>query len=231
MRFLSSVLFLSLVTALGLAQSLTAAENNNAPSGGGEKGGGGWTRMIAENPELKGVDPSTPEGQQKMRTVMETQVHKRINERQTANHAKLKTTFAMSDAEFSAIEPMLTKVESLRQQKMIVDPPTAMFRGGPGGGSNGESGGNRGRGSFNPLMLLGGAELEPSVKEIQEAMKSLKTLVEDLQSNEAEMTAVVNRVRKSREGYQAALGKAQDELRSVLTPRQEAILIEQGALE
>jgi uncharacterized protein YoxC len=83
---------------------------------------------------------------------------------------------------------------------------------------------------FNPASMLG-KDIDPTVKEVQEATKALKTLVDDPQANAAELTNSVTRIRKARESFQAVLGKAQDDLRSVLSPRQEALLIEQGTLE
>lgn len=228
------LLLLPLLASLGSLMAVEAPPAGaDAPPGGDRFRERMMQRMIADNPELKDVDPKTTEGQEKIRTVMEAQMRKRMGERQAENHTKLKTAFAMSAEEFTAIEPLLSRVENLRQQKTIVDPPTSMFRGGLGGGPGGGPGGGEGnrRSPFNPLAMLGGKELEAPVKEVQDATKALKTLVEDPQANAAELTSTVARVRKAREAFQAVLTKAQEDLRSVLTPRQEAILIEQGTLE
>ncbi len=231
MRVVLSLAFLALagVGPLLAAEPVaprTASDNQDA-------GADRWQermnkRLAAEHPELKDVDPSTPAGQEKFRAVMEEQMRKRMSERQAANLARIKTAFGLKDDEFSAIEPLLTKVETLRQQKLLVDPPSALMRGGPGGGPNGDQG-NRPR-MFNPASMLG-SEVDPAVKEVQAATKALKTLVDDPQANTAELTNSVTRIRTAREAFQAVLGKAQDDLRAVLSPRQEAILIEQGTLE
>jgi hypothetical protein len=233
MRLVLSLACLALVSVgpLLAAESVTppAAGDSQAPSD--NRGGADrfqermYKRLAAEHPELKDVDPSTPAGQEKFRAVMEEQMRKRMSDRQAANIARIKTAFAMKDDEFAAIEPLLTKVENLRQQKMLVDPPSSLFRGGPGGDQ-----GNRPRWQFNPASMLG-ADVEPSVKEVQEATKALKTLIDDPQANATELTNSVTRIRKAREAFQAVLGKAQEDLRAVLSPRQEAILIEQGTLE
>ena len=191
--------------------------------------------MMADNPDLKGVDPSTPEGQEKLRQAMQARMEKyapqmrqRMVEDQAKQHTELKKSFAMSDEEFTAVEPLLTKVENLQLQKSVVD------RTGSGGGMGmGMLGGRRGGGGgmMSPQMLLGDTPLDLTVKEIQDAAKALKSLLDDPQANATEMTAAVARLRKAREAYQAVLTKAISELRSVLTQRQEALLVDRGTLD
>jgi Spy/CpxP family protein refolding chaperone len=227
MRPLSFILFIAVCIA---SSSLVAADA--APDDGGAAGRGRdrmLQRLIAEHPELKDVDPSSEDGRAKIQAAMQADMRKRMTERQAANHAKLKTSFGMKDEEFAAIEPLLNKVETLRLQKMLIDPAAAGMPSRSMGGPGGE--GRANRGPFNPQALLGNTALDPAVKEVQDATKALKALVDDAQANATEVAAAVTRVRKAREAFNATLTKAQEELRSVLTPRQEAILIDQGALE
>jgi Spy/CpxP family protein refolding chaperone len=207
--------------------------NNN-----GQNGQNGFMRrLIADNPELKDVDPNTPEGQEKIRAVMQArmekmapQIRQRMAEGQAANHAKLRETFAMSAEDFTAIEPLLTKVENLRLQQRFIVPQG----GGGGGGGNrrgGFGGGPGGPGGMTPQMLLGDTPVEPSVQEYLDAAKALKALLDDAQSNAAEVDLAMARVRKAREAFQASLTKAQAELQAVLTHRQEAVLVERGILD
>lgn len=215
-----------------------------APADGNANGGnrqnGFMRRMIADNPELKDVDPNTPEGQEKIREVMQKRmeanaprIRQRMAEQQAAAHTELSKQFAMSSEEFTAIEPLLTRVENLRMQKGLVDRSGGrQGRGGPGfpGGPGGGPGGFGGV-SMNPQLMLGDTPMEPTVKDIMDAGKALKALIDDTQANAAETTAAIARVRKAREAFAAVLGKAQDELRAVLTQRQEAILLDRGTLE
>jgi hypothetical protein len=136
----------------------------------------------------------------------------------------------MSEEEFKAIEPLLARVENLRMQKGLVDRSAGQMgmamggrRGGPGGGPGG--------GMFNPQLMLGDTPLEPTVKEIQDAVKALKTLIDDAQANANEIALAVVRVRKAREAFVGVLAKAQEELRGVLSPKQEAILVDRGTLD
>ena len=111
-------------------------------------------------------------------------------------------------------------------QKGLVD-----SSGRPPGMGGGFGGGNRRNNPFNPQVLLGDTQLEPTVQEIQEANKALKALLDDKQANATELTSSVARLRKAREGFSAVMDKAQGDLRAVLTPQQEAILVERGTLE
>lgn len=202
--------------------------------GNRERGREGWMRrLVEENPELKGVDLESPEGREKLQAVMQKRmeaeaprIRQRMAENQAQQHAELNKQLGLAAEEFDAIKPLLVRVENLRMQKGLIDSngrSMGMGRGGPGG--------NRGRGFFNPQMLLGDTQLDPSVQEIQDASKALKALVDDKQANATEMASAVARLRKARQGFDAVMAKAQEELRSVLTPQQEAILVDNGTLD
>ena len=215
-----------------------AGDNTNGNNNGRNRDQ--WMkRMVADNPELKDVDLNSPEGQEKVRQVMQKRmeenaprIRQRMAEQQAASHAELNKQLGMTADEFKAIEPLLARVESLRMQRGLVDraanPMLARGggRGGPGGGGPGGPGG-----FFSPQLMMGDTPLEPSVQETQDASKALKTLVDDAQSNANELTATIAKLRKAREAFTAVLNKAQDDLRAVLSPRQEAILVERGTLE
>lgn len=210
-----------------------AAQPGGQDQRGPDRGRDGFIkRMIAEDPSLKGVDPNTPEGKERIEKAMQERMEKRAPEMrqrmadmQAQSHAKLREGLAMSTEDFTAVEPLITKVENLRMQGRLADPqglPFGMGRGGRGGPPGG----------FNPMrMMMGDAALDPTVQEIQDATKALTTILGDAQANGAEVTATMARLRKARESYKTVLGKAQEELRSVMTPRQEAVLVERGILD
>lgn len=188
-------------------------------------------RMVEENPELKGVDPNTPEGKEKIQQAMRQrfekevapQIRKRMAEAQAANHAQLQADFGLTAEEFAAIEPLLAQVEHLRQQKGVIDLPNRI-RGFVGSGRGG---------GFNPdpKLFLGDTAMDPAVQECQTAAKALTSVLADKQANAAEIAAATARVRKARTTFQTALDKAQAELKSVLTGRQEALLVDRGILD
>jgi len=86
-------------------------------------------------------------------------------------------------------------------------------QGGGGGGGNGDQAGNRNR--------AGGRSI-PEVAELQKAL-------DDKASAEV-VKAKVARLRDARKGKEAALEKAQEELRKALSPRQEAGAVLVGLL-
>lgn len=195
----------------------------------GDRGGDRMRRMIEQNPELKGVDMSTPEGREKFAQVMGKQMRERMAENQTAQRAELKKQIAMSDEEFTAVQPLLDRVETLRQHRMLVDRSASGLAMMPG--RMGRGGGQGGPGMMDPKNVLGDTPLDPLAAEIQAALKALKALVDDPQANATETDLALTRVRKAREAWTAAMAKAQEELRGVLNRRQEAILVDRGTIE
>ncbi len=199
-----------------------------ASGGPGGPGGDRMRRMIEQNPELKGVDMNTPEGREKFAQVMGKQMRERMAEGQAAQRAELKKLIAMSDEEFAAILPLLERVETLRQHRMLVDRSASGLAMMPGRGGRGGQGGP---GNMDPKNLLGDTPLDPAAAEIQAALKALKALVDDAQANTTETDLALARVRKAREAWTTAMTKAQEELRAVLNRRQEAVLVDRGTIE
>jgi hypothetical protein len=66
---------------------------------------------------------------------------------------------------------------------------------------------------------------------VEDSVKALKALLEDPQANSGEIEAAVARLRKARTDFTNILNAAQEELRSVLSKRQEAILVDRGTLQ
>lgn len=215
------------------------ATTPGANAGGDNNNRNNWQRrLIADNPELQGVDLESPEGQEKVRQVMAKRmeaeaprIRQRMAENQAAARAELNKQFGMNEEEFKAIEPLLARVENLRMQKGLVDRSAGQMGMAMGGRRGGAGGAGGPGGMFNPQLMLGDTPLEPSVKEIQDAVKALKTLIDDAQANANELALAVVRVRKAREAFVAILAKAQEELRAVLSPKQEAILVDRGTLD
>jgi hypothetical protein len=114
-------------------------------------------------------------------------------------------------AEWKAIEPMVQKVSEARMQSM-----SGMGRGMFGGrGGRGGQGGPGGGGGF-------GGQSNPDAEALQKAI--------DAKASNAEMKTAMAKYVEARKAKQAALEKAQAELRKVLTPRQEAIAVLNGLL-
>lgn len=121
------------------------------------------------------------------------------------------------DAEWKALEPLVQNVMEARRATMS-GMGRGMF-GGPrrGGGDNGGGGGDqprRGGGMFG--------QPSPEAEALQKAI--------DAKAPKAEVKAALDKYAAYRKAKQAELEKAQDELRKVLTTRQEAIATLDGLL-
>jgi len=114
-----------------------------------------------------------------------------------------------NDDEWKAIEPRVQKVMELRRESF-----SGMGRGFFGRGSRGGDQDQQRRGMF-------GAP-NPAAEALQKAI--------DSKASKAEMKAALEKYIASRKEKQAEMEKAQDDLRKLLTPRQEAIATLNGLL-
>lgn len=117
------------------------------------------------------------------------------------------------DAEWKVIEPRVEKVMEVRRTSM-----SGMGRGMFGrrrGGDNAGGGDQQRRGPF-------GGEPMPEAEALQKAI--------DAKASKAELKAAMDKFVAARKAKQSELEKAQDDLRKVLTSRQEAIATLDGLL-
>jgi hypothetical protein len=119
------------------------------------------------------------------------------------------------DTEWKAMEPMVQKVMEARRDTMGGMGRGMFGRGGPGGG-NAQPGDQQGqrRGMFG--------QPNPDADALQKAI--------DSKASKAETKAALDKYVASRKAKQAALEQAQENLRKVLTSRQEAIATLNGLL-
>jgi hypothetical protein len=118
-----------------------------------------------------------------------------------------------NNAEWAIIQQRLTKVISLRTGNVLNN-----GLGGLLGGMRGGGGGN-GRG----LGAMLGQQSDPNTENLQNSI--------DRNATSAQIKAALTKLREARKQKQAELDKAQEDLRGVLTSRQEAILVLAGMLD
>ncbi len=128
---------------------------------------------------------------------------------------RFKERFEMTnDDEWVAVKGLIQKVMDTRRATM-----SGMGLGGRrnnnGGGGGDNAGRNGGRGGFN-------APPSPEAEDLQKAL--------DAKASPDELKAKMAKLRDSRKGKEAALAKAQEDLRKVLTVRQEATAVSMGLL-
>ncbi len=142
-------------------------------------------------------------------------------EMQTRMNAALKEQFGVtSDDEWNLIQERINKVNELRRTTMmsgmglrgIMSAFGGPGAGGPGGGNNAQ----------NPNRNRFGRMSNPEAD-------ALQTAVTD-KAPDAEIKARLERLREVRKENEANLAKAQEDLRAVLTVRQEAVAVLFGLL-
>ncbi|MDD5350595.1 MAG: hypothetical protein PHQ12_10325 [Chthoniobacteraceae bacterium] len=134
-------------------------------------------------------------------------------------HETMKTSLKATDEEWSVIEPLLEKVETKQREALVGR--FAAFGGRRGGNRGGDRGGDRG-------ARPGGDRPAPAVSPETEA---LKTALETEGTAPADIKAKLEALRASRKKAAAELDQAREDLRKVLTLRQEAALVTFGILE
>ncbi len=123
---------------------------------------------------------------------------------------------ATDEAEWKVIEPLLSPVMQKRMDAQRSRMRMGMFgRGGNRGGGPGGPGGGR-----------GGFMGEPSAEQT-----ALQTALESPNSKTADIKSAMKSLRDSRKKQEAELSKACDDLKKVLSARQEAQLVLMGILD
>lgn len=120
-----------------------------------------------------------------------------------------------NDDEWSVIESRLTKVVQVRMQTLMGG--MGGFRGIMGGnrGNGGQAGGRRGFAGFG--------QPDPDAEALRKAVESNASM--------DQIKAAMARYREARKQKEAELARAQDQLRQVLSLRQEAMLVSMGMLD
>jgi hypothetical protein len=131
----------------------------------------------------------------------------------------LKTQLEVTDeSEWAALEALIQRVIDA-QTAVRGDTANAM---GMGGGRGGRGGGGGGRGGMGGAGGAGGATTGAEMQAVQRAV--------DGDASKEDTKATLAKLAEVRKIHQAALQKAQDDLRKVLTVRQEAVLTVSGYL-
>jgi len=141
----------------------------------------------------------------------------------------------MSDEDFGAIQPKLEAVMQLKrdtESRMRPGPPPS-FRGGqgpndqPGGPPGGDNGGPP------PGGDNGGPPRDQNqpVSEVQQAVHDLHEAIGNPDMSSADIKAKVDAVRAARAAAREKLAQAEQDLIQVLTPHQEAVLVDAGLLD
>jgi len=161
----------------------------------------------------------SPQGQQGQQGDRREQFRQRMNEH-------LKTALKVNDEEWGVIQPLLEKVQTkMRESMMSRFGMMGGRRGGQGGGQGGP-GANANAGGNNS----GDRSNRPDRPKAPE-MEALQKALESDSTSPGELKTKLQAVRDARKKSTAELEQAQEDLRKVLTQRQEATLVMMGMLQ
>jgi len=137
---------------------------------------------------------------------------------------RMKEQLGVDDQAWKVMEPRLMKVMELSRQANAGGRGMMFGFGGRGGrGPGGDQGGpqadRRGRGPQGEQTAL------------EKAMTQLRTTLENQSATAEEIKTQLTAVRSAREKARQELAVAQQDLKKILTLRQEAMLVEMGQLE
>ena len=127
------------------------------------------------------------------------------------------------DEEWKLISDRITKVSELRRNTAGAGGMMAFAGRGPQPGGDGNRGGDRGGGDSGRGNFRGGTRGGST------EMSALQTAIRD-KLPDAEIKSRLERVRETRKDNEAKLSKAQEDLRALLTVRQEAVAVMFGLL-
>lgn len=131
-----------------------------------------------------------------------------------------KQQLGASDEEFKVIQPRLTKVIELNRDAMM----------GGRGGMFGMMGGRGGRGGQqgNRPRFPGQEDRQPTA--VEKAAEALSTTLENQSASPETIKQQLTALRAAREKAKQELAAAQQDLRQILSMRQEAVLVLNGTL-
>jgi hypothetical protein len=145
---------------------------------------------------------------------------------------RLKELLGANDDEWKALEPKVFKVMDLQREANSGGRGMGMLmgRGGPGGGGGAAGGGGAGAAAGGGGRGFGGDPNAPP-SAVMEKTRELQTTLENKDAKPDDLKAKLKALREARAKAKADLAKAQDDLRDLLTARQESALVMLGMLE
>lgn len=134
-------------------------------------------------------------------------------EMQAARLTRIKDALGATDDEWKALSPKVEKVQTLQMQNMM-----GRFGGGRGG--------RGGPGGAAPAV-----DPAAPANPVRDASTELQTTLDNKESTAEQIKVKLTALRDAKAKAAADLKKAQDELRELVTVRQEAVLVTQGLLD
>ncbi len=141
---------------------------------------------------------------------------------------RLKTALKASDEEWGVIQPLLEKVQAAQRKSM-----SGRFGAWGGGDRRGgqRGGGDNARPAGESARPAGDANAGPGERPSNPEVDALKAVLDAEGSTPADIKTKLQALRDSRNKAAGDLEQAQEDLRKVLSQRQEATLVMMGVLQ
>jgi len=139
---------------------------------------------------------------------------------------RIKEQLAPTDEEWKVLQPKIEAAQTKSLEARMGGMSFGRGRGNRGGGGTGGEGGNA-----PAPAATADAPAQPAQSEVQAKTQALRTLMENKEADPKAIAEKVKELRDAKEKSKLELKKTQDELREIVTPRQEAQLILLGILE
>lgn len=138
----------------------------------------------------------------------------RMQERQQREAERLQDELGATDEEFALLNPRIEKIRTLQRERMMAERMGGNDRrGGPGG------------------FFGADVELSEQGQALRDAAQSLRESLEDEDASADAIKQALTSLRETRAAMDTQVKAAQEELRGLLTARQEASMVVQGVLE
>jgi hypothetical protein len=134
---------------------------------------------------------------------------------------RIQESLGATDQEWKVLGPRVMKVQELSRQTGGGGRGMMMFGRGMRGGPGGPGGGNR----------PGGMGMNRELTAVEKVQDELQTMLENTAATPDQIKEQLTKLRAAREKAKQDLAKAQQDLRQVLTLRQEATLVLMGLLD
>ena len=145
---------------------------------------------------------------------------------------RMREQLGATEAEWKVLGPRVTKVQELSRQSRGGGRGGMM--GGRGGMMGGRGGGPGGPGGNRPGgNRPGGGQGAPAreLTAVEKAQEQLRTVLDNTDSTPDQIKTALTTLRKDRESAKQKLAVAQQDLRKIITIRQEAICVMMGMLD
>ena len=150
------------------------------------------------------------------------QMQQRMEQFRQQMSDRMKQSFGATDEEWKVLQPKIEKVQTLARQSRGGGGMGMQFSGGGGRGGPGgnDKGGNR-----------GGPPSDRPQSDVEKAGQALQKVLDNKDAPAEEIKTALAGVREARAAAKKELEAAQEDLRKVLTVRQEARCVSMGILE